>query len=187
MTEAYPLKWPDGWKRTRNPKRSPFKVTDTQAIDDILREVRLMGGRYPLISTNVKLRRDGLPYANQAQPHDTGVAVYFQRGDDQMVFACDQWDRVRDNLRAIAKTIESLRGIERWGASEMMKRAFSAFEALPAPTDWRDTFKGCRTADEVQREFRRKAKECHPDSGGNASAFARLTEHYEQAKRELAL
>lgn len=186
MTEAYPLKWPDGWKRTRNPKRSRFSVTMAHAIEDVRREVSLMAGRYPLISSNVPLRRDGLPYSSTREPEDPGVAVYFQNGDKQMVFACDQWDRVKDNLRAIAKTIEALRGIDRWGASDMMERAFSAFEALPPPTDWRDTFKGCRTADDVQREFRRKAKECHPDSGGNASAFARLTEHYELAKRELA-
>src|SRR3546814_19053229 len=50
-----------------------------------------------------------------------------------MTFACDRWDTVRDNVRAIGKTIEAIRGIERWGASDMMERAFSAFEALPAP------------------------------------------------------
>ena len=186
MTEAYPLHWPAGWPRTRSPQRSRFDVTFEKARQELVWEIERMGGRYPVISTNIALRRDGYPYASAKAPDDPGVAVYFQKGEKQMVFACDRWDLVKDNIRAITKTIEALRGIERWGASDMMERAFSAFEALPPPTDWRDTFKGCRTADDVQREFRRKAKECHPDNGGNASAFARLTEHYEQAKRDMA-
>jgi hypothetical protein len=48
------------------------------------------------------------------------------------VFACDKYDVVRDNFTAIAKTLEALRGIERWGAGELMDRAYSGFAQLPA-------------------------------------------------------
>ena len=51
-----------------------------------------------------------------------------------MVFACDKFRYTRDNIYAVAKTIEALRGIERWGASDMMERAFSGFKALPSET-----------------------------------------------------
>ena len=34
--------------------------------------------------------------------------------------ACDKWDSIRDNLHAVAKTIEALRGIDRWGTGEMV-------------------------------------------------------------------
>ena len=32
-----------------------------------------------ILSMNVDLRRDGLPYANYKEPIDPGVAVYFNR------------------------------------------------------------------------------------------------------------
>jgi hypothetical protein len=65
------------------------------------------------------------------EPVDPGVAVYFVRKEKQVVFACDKYDLIRDNIVAIAKTIGAMRGIERWGASEMMERAFSGFKGLP--------------------------------------------------------
>jgi hypothetical protein len=39
---------------------------------------------------------------------------------------------IRDNLQAVAKTIEALRGIDRWGTREMVDAAFQAFAAIPA-------------------------------------------------------
>jgi hypothetical protein len=49
-----------------------------------------------------------------------------------MCFACDRWDSVADNVQAIRKTIEALRGIERWGTGDMVQRAFAGFVALPS-------------------------------------------------------
>ena len=190
MTEAFPLAWPAGWPRTKNPARSRFDVTQTSATSDLLAEVQRMGGRYAVISTNIPLRRDGLPYGNAREPTDSGVAVYFQLGSRQMVFACDRWDRVRDNMRAIAKTIEALRGIERWGASDMMERALSAFESLPAPSWKRDLMFADQdkpTWDEVEVRYRQMAKRFHPDvPGGDAEKFKMITAAKEAARRELA-
>lgn len=143
-----------------------------------------MGGRYPVLSTNLETRLDGLPYANAKEPADPGVAVYFERGGKQMVFACDKWDRVKDNIRAICKTIEAMRGIERWGASDMLERALSAFEALPPPmSPWAilDLPEGA-DAEAVRRAFRRKASAAHPDHGGSNAAMAELV-----AARDAAL
>lgn len=42
-----------------------------------------------------------------------GVAVYFTLKGQQFCFACDHWDEIKDNMQAIHKTIEALRGIER--------------------------------------------------------------------------
>lgn len=43
MTEAYPLAWPTGWKRTKYPQRAPFKTTFATARDDVFDELRLLG------------------------------------------------------------------------------------------------------------------------------------------------
>lgn len=151
-----------------------------------------MGGRYPVLSTNIELRRDGLPYANQRTPEDAGVAVYFERKGKQMVFACDRWDRVKDNIRAIQKTIEAMRGIERWGASDMLERAFSAFEALPAPGQptkrpWREVLglvgEPNPTNEQIDHHYRIKAKKTHPDAGGSDEAFNELRAARDEALR----
>ena len=185
MAEAYPLHWPNGWPRTKNPQRSRFDVSMATARDGLFAEIARMSGSYPVLSSNLELRNDGLPRAQQREPIDAGVAVYFMRKGKQMVFACDRWDRAKDNVRAIEKTIEAMRGIERWGASDMLERAFSAFEALPAPgsmvkRSWRDIlgFEPDRrpTKEDIESAYRAKAKKAHPDAGGSNDAMAELNE-----------
>lgn len=135
MTEAYPLHWPAGRPRTKRPQSARFDTRFAAARDEMMNELRLLGARNVVVSTNIALRRDGLPYANQPEPDDSGAAVYFEYGGKSMCFSCDRWNRVQDNIRAIGKTIEAMRGIERWGTGEMVQAAFSGFEALPPPDD----------------------------------------------------
>ena len=140
LAEAYPLYWPEGRPRARSRERAKFKSAFTRACDDILHECQLLGGRDMILSTNIPLRQDGLPYAGMAQPKDPGAAVYFRYKEQTVCFACDRWQKVEDNLRAIALTIEALRGIARWGTGDMLQSAFRGFQALPSPTaaqNWR--------------------------------------------------
>ncbi|MBT3042237.1 MAG: J domain-containing protein [Candidatus Thiodiazotropha sp. (ex Codakia orbicularis)] len=200
--EAYPLHWPEGWKRTPGHlvEHSKFKVTPDRARRNMLEEIRrLVGWRYRrddvIISTNLRLRKDGEPYATQRPPKDQGVAVYFKYKDKPMVFACDQWSYIHDNFQAIAKTIEALRGIERWGASDMMERAFTGFVALEhQPVEsWSDVLQmGNRINKtdrewlaEAERHFRLLCKDAHPDKGGSDQEMARLIRARDQARVEL--
>lgn len=181
--EKYPLHWPAGWPRTRSPQRSRFEASFAKTSDNLFGQIKLLGGQYVVLSTNVALRQDGIPYANMAQPKDKGVAVYFMRRGRQMVFACDRWNAVEDNMRAIEKTIDAIRGIERWGASEMMERAFAAFEALPSPKSCWDIL-GVRpgsSSDEISAAYRSKARAAHPDTGGSETAMAELNRARDEA------
>lgn len=186
---AYPLHWPAGHPRTRRTDESAFKVRSfAVARNELLDELRLMGTKYPVISTNITLRRDGLPYANQAQPDDRGVAVYFLYKNASHVFACDRWDKVHDNIRAVARTINAIRGIARWGTTDMMERAFTAFAALPASAeDWR-TVLGLgpnATLEQCKAAHRKLAVEHHPDRGGRADEMVKVNAAYDNAQREL--
>lgn len=124
---------------------------------------------------------------NRREPDDQGVAVYFDRKGRRQVLACDQYTTIGDNIRAIGKTIEALRGIERWGASDMLDRAFTGFEALPAPDPWWTVLDVARDADidDVHAAYRRKAKTMHPNAGGDRAEWDRLSAAYDAAKEAL--
>lgn len=174
--EAFPLAWPVGKARTSYPQPSRFDVTSFAITRDcLLHEIRLLGGTLPILSTNIPLRLDGLPYANFRQPTDKGVAVYFTLKGQQMCFACDRWDSVADNVHAIRKTIEALRGIERWGSGDMVQQAFTGFIALPSNSPW-DVLglKPGASHDEIRAAYREKARLAHPDQGGSNEQMARL-------------
>jgi hypothetical protein len=131
MADTTPLRWPAGWQRTKLPVTSKFKAAMLKAMTALRGEVSRIGGTSLVVSCNLPLRADG-SFRLDREPVDSGVSVYFTRNGKQVVFACDKYDLLRDNVYAIAKTIEAMRGIERWGASEMMERAFAGFKGLPA-------------------------------------------------------
>lgn len=208
--EAYPLSWPAGLPRTRQRESARFHQNKTvygsqggswrqktelsvaTARDQVIDEIERLGGSQVVLSTNIELRNDGLPYSNRRKPEDPGVAVYFQRKGKPTVFACDKFDEVAANLRAIAKTIEALRGIERWGSSDMLERAFQGFQALPQPQQRKQWFEvlGCayneRSLEKVARKRNQLALESHPDHGGSDARMAEINAAYAEAVLELS-
>ncbi|ULQ45839.1 J domain-containing protein [Flagellatimonas centrodinii] len=201
MIESYPLYWPEGRPRTSRGERerSRFDTSFARARDEVVRQVELMTGRYEwmrreaglILSTNMPLRRDGLPLASARPPDDPGVAVYFNYKGNPVCFACDRWLTVADNMQAIAKTIDALRGISRWGTGDMMEAAFKGFTALPAPTErgWRDVLGllpgTAPTRADIESAFRRRRSETHPDRGGNSDEFHAVQAAYQQALKEV--
>jgi DnaJ domain len=185
----YPLAWPAGWPRTLKGRQRTgrFEVTLAKATKELCESIARMGGRYPVISTNIAIRRDGLPYSNQREPDDRGVAVYFELGGKQRVFACDTFTTVAANVRAIGLTIEALRSIERYGASAMLERALSAFEALPPPLDPWQILGIPRNADEaiIKVAHAALAKKHHPDNGGSTARMAEINNARDMALEAL--
>lgn len=196
MTTAYPLAWPPGWPRTQWPKRSAFgeyrdshrgsykvkdDVTMSRARFFLVEELRRLGAEDVVVSTNLKQRKDGTgPLSSQRKPEDIGVAVYFSLKGKQQCFPCDKWNRIEDNLYAIAKTIEAMRGIARWGSQEMVNATFQGFEQLTNDIRPRSFyFKDCNTEKEIERQFKELAKKMHPHAGGDEQEFIDMTEQYE--------
>lgn len=184
---SFPLSWPLSWKRTTFRTHSRFgrrnPPTVAQGRDGVIDELRKMKvwDWEVIISTNIPLRRDGLPYSNQKEPSDPGVAVYFKVNKKPTVLACDKWNTVGDNLWAIAKHIEALRGQDRWGVGSL-EQAFAGYVALEEKTQascWEilgipQSMNGSINENIVMDAYRRKARETHPDTGGTAEAFAEV-------------
>ncbi len=199
--EAFPLYWPEHWKKTKRwvRKRARYKVGFSRARDDLVHSLEMMGASYIVLSTNVELRRDGLPYANRPQPNDVGVAVYWwdRHTQQSMCVACDQWDRVKDNIRAIGLAIEGMRSIHRSGASQILERAYEGFKALPAPkltpppVDWREvlemhTWEEPYTRETVEKAYRELATIFHPDKlNGDAEVMTKLNQARDAALAEV--
>jgi hypothetical protein len=134
--DAFPLQWPHHVPRTPAGWRGAgsFMVTPGKATSDLVAEVARSGGTNLILSSNVPLRRDGLPYANTREPDDPGVAAYFTRKGQQVCIPCDTYDRHWKNVRAIGLSIKDMRGPEMRGCAAITDAAYTGFLALPAPS-----------------------------------------------------
>ncbi len=197
MIPAFPLEWPAGWQRTKRPTRSRFgDFTLSRCLQGLFQELDRLRASEVVISTNVELRLDGLPYSGKRAPDDPGVAVYFKLRGEATVLACDSWDTVAHNLRAVMLHIDALRGMHRWGVGTL-DRAFTGYKALPPPPaarSWRAvlgldvyTMENLRAGgpNVIAARYRALAKLRHPDTGGSAAQFAELGRARDEALEEL--
>ena len=209
----YPLVWPSTWPRTHaaNRARASFsksisetttgldgvrekkrRTVDLSAADAATRledQIERLGGTDAILSTNQRLRMDGRPKQNEGEPGDVGAAVYFKLKGKPRCLACDRWDRVADNVAALAAHIDAIRRIDRYGVGTL-EQAFAGYAALPpAGSDWRSVFDlnngGPVTPAEIETRFRALAVLHHPDRGGDPLAMARLNAARAAAHREL--
>lgn len=189
MIEAYPLQWPIGYKRTGSTYRtsSPFRQSMDKAQRSLSIELKRIGASSVITSTNVPIRKDGMMYVEYMDRRldDPGVAVYFKYKGKDVVMCCDKYIRVWENIYALSKGIEALRGMERWGVSEFLDRAFTGFKALPESIDqqWWQVLGINPDADpdQIKIAYRNLTKVHHPDAGGNVEMFNRINKAYQQA------
>jgi hypothetical protein len=163
----------------------------------MLHSLQLLGAdkRTIIVSSNVPVRNDGLPYSTYRAPEDPGVAVYWStKALGERVIACDRWDGVHANIRAIGLAVDGLRAMDRAGATQILERAFSAFAALPAASaapvmrPWWEVLGfpqeliGALSLGVIDARFRELAAKAHPDRGGSAEAMIELNAAREQAR-----
>lgn len=203
----YPLSWPAGWKRTNERQRARFfnsktrtgtyagggsyttrdrtSLTIYQAVDRLQSELARLGASREVLSTNVETRLDGTLRSDRLPPKDPGAAVYFILDGNPQCLACDKWDRVADNIAAIAAHIEAIRAVERYGIGTL-RQAFAGYTALP-PTheDWWLVLGVPQNAsrEAIEKAYRALAMEHHPDRGGDHDAMAKINRAYEVAPK----
>lgn len=144
-----------------------------------------------IISTNIPVSKTGFPYSDRREPDDVGVAVYFTLDKKSYCMPCDAWDRVADNLAAVAAHLYCVRGIERYQVGESHD-VFTGFRALPstepAKREWHEILgiKWNSSFQEAEAAYKKKVVECHPDKpGGSHEAFIELQEAWETVKKYL--
>lgn len=199
-----PLCWPDSVPRTAPHARGNPQFHDRSlnvAANFVLQEINRLNNRRwdykdesVIISSNLRLRLDGLVAGNQPEPADTGVAVYFtlrihRNGkaiERPIVMSCDKWRKSADNLYAIGKDIEAQRARGRWGCTNY-EQAFRGYLAIPEKCgglSWWETL-GIQPAagrEAIESAYKQLSKKHHPDmSGGSAEQFSKLAEAFDQA------
>ena len=209
---AYPLQWPLGVPRTPAHKRmkapfatqgrdqlgqktKPREVTVAEALKRLQQQLDLLGAKYAVLSSNIEIRLDGLPYSNRRDPNDPGVCAYFQLKGKSTALPSDRFERAADNIAAIAAHIDATRRIERYGVATT-EQMFAGFQAIRGPGNkpWRETF-GLRPNDAVTAEMVRarhleRARQIHPDVAGSIpgadAAMAELNAARDDALKELS-
>jgi hypothetical protein len=104
-----------------------------------------------------------------------------------MSFPCDTFDDWQDNLRAIAKSLEALRMVDRYGVTRNNEqyRGFTALGAgdprasalafIAKVTGWPES----QILADPNGAYRLAASALHPDKGGSHDAFVSLGKHME--------
>lgn len=219
LLAAFPLSWPEAWPRFKGVRKDArfgkevqhpnYKGRGDITMGDAMKRVHYELERLGVdvyndcvISTNLKINMAGLPRSDQGEPADPGAAIYWQRkqgtGPDSTmgpmrVMAIDIYSRTRDNVAAVAATLEAMRKIERHGGAQILDRAFAGFIALPKPSgaDWWEVLKFNRAGEVITREaivarHRELARTRHPDVGGSVQQMAELNRARDQALQEVA-
>lgn len=198
VTRKYPLDWPQGIERTEGHKRARSAFhSDKQLLTMYQGRNRLTSELYRLEvydyvwTSDTPIRADGDPIIGRRAPGNPGVSVWFHWRGQEYVFACDRWDRLGDNLAAVAKHIEAIRGMERWGVGDTAQM-FMGFSALPgggvnvAPEFyWWDVLGVSPNAlwEHVQLAYHKLGQIHHPDHGGDSGDMTRINAAYEEAKK----
>lgn len=130
------------WLRPASARqRARFDAKWTQTLTLLGKEIDHLGGRDVVIEVDVReqeIRLDGMIRANARAASPAVVVAFETRQHGPMLYRCDRfadtWSNRpgwQENVRAIALTLEALRAVDRYGATETGQQ-YAGFKALPA-------------------------------------------------------
>lgn len=199
QAERFPLEWPTGWPRTaagsrqraqfgyKTAERGKRPLTVAVALDRLERHLDLLGATDIVMSTNVRLRVSGMVHGDgRPENGDPGVAVYFFHKKRPLVLACDKWQTVADNIAAIAQHVDAIRRMDRYGVGKLEQALAGYTRLLSGRRAWFDVLqvKADSSWEVIESNYRRLAKDRHPDRGGSPGQMAELNEAFDTAKQE---
>jgi len=195
--------WPG--EQTRNRRPSQFTrngtlvdgkrvgagpVPLTKTLGELTRELRELGAKDAELLVAIppeKFRQDGRPYASATATHP-GIILSFEIPSvGQVSYPCDTFTTWEDNLRAVTLALEALRKVDRYGVTKRGEqyRGFLAIEARAGTAGFASTYDAQAfirdlagyDADETwtPRLFREAQRVAHPDRGGDADTFQRVS------------
>jgi hypothetical protein len=201
------------WLRPANKReRSRFDAKWSSTLELLGREIDHLGGRDVVIEIDVReqdFKLNGELRANARTPEHPAVVVAFETtAHGSMLYRCDRfyapyYGQVdwQHNVRAIALTLQALRAVDRYGATETGQQ-YAGFKALPAgramPASHMTSTEACQilsklsgktiTPGESEQSVRARIREAravaHPDRNGGDRA---VWDQVEQAAQVLGV
>jgi hypothetical protein len=172
---------------TRNRQRSNFSATWGTTLQLLDREVWYLGGKNMRLQVAIpasQFRLDGKPRATAKAEHP-GVILTLDSKHGPLSYPCDTFTTWQDNVRAIALALEALRKVDRYGVTKRGEqyRGFLALEAtaMPGFSTYADALAFLADVGGISAESDRSAlvriakRAAHPDTGGDAATFHRVT------------
>lgn len=210
--QPYPLQWPSRLARTIPTERkwSQFGGRDRGSLSpyatgqEVIDELARLGATAMMITSHLPSNSvHGVPMAEAQRVADPGIAVWFEYRRLERVLACDRWLKPAENLRAIAKSIEAMRGLDRWGVADVLENVFTGFAAAlppgaPVKRDWREVLGVAGLVEQLEQmetddlvavvkaRHRKAIAEAHPDAGGSTERAAELNAALDEAIAELS-
>lgn len=191
--------WPGELARTRT--RSQFKSGLSDTLQLLDREIWHLTDRRTqresaelliAIPAGALWRQDGRPRAHAVAEHP-GVIFSLDSKHGALSYPCDTFTTWQDNLRAIALALEALRKVDRYGVTKRGEqyRGFRAIEATAAPAsfsrideatafllriagDAREP-REVKIGPDLRSVLRAAQRRAHPDAGGDAGTFQRVS------------
>lgn len=158
---------------------SQFSASWGMTVELLARELVMLDARAIVIELDIRTqdwRIDGLPRAN-AVANSPAVRVTFTSKWGPLRYETAEYQHWQDNVRAIAKSMEALRMVDRYGVSKRGEQ-YRGWKALPTGTDPADAI----ATPEIAREFlaqwggdwKAAVKDTHPDVGGDPTEYRKV-------------
>jgi len=131
-------KWPG--ERTKKRKDATFRATYPQTLDLLESELKWIGAHDTVIQveglTRDDIRNDGWPRSgNWTNGYGgPGVILSCESSKGPISMPCDRFGDWQDNLRAIAKSLEALRMVDRYGVTRGNEQ-YRGWAQIAAPTN----------------------------------------------------
>lgn len=165
LIPPYPLLWPEGIPRTKEPGDAQFRTTRAAAMDNVESSLAALAKDSGIRVTAIAITSN-VAGLRETQPKDPGVSVWFEWDGDMRCIAVDRYRKVEWNLQAIHHLIEADRTKIRHGGLAMVRAAYrgmSMIMALRGPEKgWREVLglgSGPVTPADVQAYYKARARE----------------------------
>lgn len=164
------------WLGSMGREATRFKAKWSSTLELLSSEIEHLRGRDVVLEVDVlerHIRQDGMLRADAKATSDA-VVVAFESKHGPLLYRCDrffthwadQGPAWQHNVRAIALTLEALRAVDRYGATETGQQ-YAGFKALPAGRAMPSSH---MTSDEAKALLRRVV-------GGDYPAWSELDWH----------
>lgn len=188
--------WPV--EETLDRQYSRFKAPFSDTLDLLDRELFMLDAYSVVVQLDVdrkQIRLDGSLRAS-VTPRSPGVILNFESMHGPQSFPCDTFLNWKHNMRAIAKSLEALRTVNRYGVSKSGQQ-YRGWQSLPAPASYGFSSRESAWAyvsrlmnmngtipagDDLARVLRDAARKTHPDHGGDAEEFKRVVRATEKLR-----